>query len=247
MDIWEILGISPVEDKKLIKKAYAARSREVHPEDEPEEFMRLYEAYRMALRYAESAAYQPDSDDSFVLSGEENRDSEASGSERFDQGELAACFEELKKERGEKIAFFLESWKVVKEECVNPEVRMWWKYYLRSKEFQDIQWHPGFVEFLSEDMERQLSDDYIIRQYFWDAYGFGDCGEESYMYQGDLQKLRRALYPAYERRMNTLRLQDRALAEMRMLEMEDKSRRVLFWIVCLLVLLFVLYNLRFFY
>lgn len=98
MDIWEILGISPVKDKRLIKKAYAARSREIHPEEQPEEFMRLYEAYRMAL------------------------------------------------------------------------------------------------------------------------------------------------YPAYERRMNTWRLQDRALREMQLIEREDKSRRVIFWIVCLLVLLFALYG-----
>ena len=91
-------------------------------------------------------------------------------------------------------------------------------------------------------MERQLSDDYVIRQYFWDAYGFGDDGEENYMYQGSLQKLRMALYPAYERRMNTWRLQDRALREMQLIEREDKSRRVIFWIVCLLVLLFALYG-----
>ena len=242
MDIWEILGISPVKDKRLIKKAYAARSREIHPEEQPEEFMRLYEAYRMALRYVESAAHHKDSHDSFRWSGEEDRERESSGGERFDQGELAACCEELREERGKKVTFFLESWKMVKEECVNPEVRMWWKYYLRSKEFQEIQWHPGFVEFLSEDMERQLSDDYVIRQYFWDAYGFGDDGEENYMYQGSLQKLRMALYPAYERRMNTWRLQDRALREMQLIEREDKSRRVIFWIVCLLVLLFALYG-----
>lgn len=53
MDIWKILGISRTADKKTIKRAYAAKTREIHPEEKPEEFKVLHEAYQAALEYAE--------------------------------------------------------------------------------------------------------------------------------------------------------------------------------------------------
>ncbi|MDD6808398.1 MAG: J domain-containing protein [Oscillospiraceae bacterium] len=52
MNYWEILGIERTNDKKTIKRAYAKKSREVHPEEHPEEFKRLHEAYEYALEYA---------------------------------------------------------------------------------------------------------------------------------------------------------------------------------------------------
>ena len=52
MNIWQILGIEPTKDVAAIKRCYAARSREVHPEDSPEEFRLLYESYLAALDYA---------------------------------------------------------------------------------------------------------------------------------------------------------------------------------------------------
>ena len=40
MNIWKILGIEPTTDKKAIRKAYAAKTKVIHPEDAPEEFKR---------------------------------------------------------------------------------------------------------------------------------------------------------------------------------------------------------------
>jgi len=52
MDIWKILGIENTNDINIIKKAYAARSKEVHPEEHPKEFRMLHDAYKMALKLA---------------------------------------------------------------------------------------------------------------------------------------------------------------------------------------------------
>ena len=52
MSIWSVLGIEPTGDVPAIKRAYAARSREVHPEDSPEDFRILHEAYLAALAFA---------------------------------------------------------------------------------------------------------------------------------------------------------------------------------------------------
>lgn len=50
-DIWEILGIQPVKDPKAVKRAYAKKCRTCHPEEAPEEFDRLHQAYEAALAY----------------------------------------------------------------------------------------------------------------------------------------------------------------------------------------------------
>ena len=56
MNIWELLDIAPTTDKKAIRRAYAARSKVFHPEERPEEFRQLYEAYQAALTYARLAS-----------------------------------------------------------------------------------------------------------------------------------------------------------------------------------------------
>ncbi|MDO5448329.1 MAG: J domain-containing protein [Clostridia bacterium] len=56
MNCWEILGIEPTDNLRDIKRAYAAKSREVHPEEHPEEFKALHEAYELALALAKRQA-----------------------------------------------------------------------------------------------------------------------------------------------------------------------------------------------
>lgn len=62
-DIWSILEIKATDDKKAIRKAFAAQSRLHHPEEEPEYFAALNQAYKAALDYAaggENAAVPTD-------------------------------------------------------------------------------------------------------------------------------------------------------------------------------------------
>ncbi len=51
MDIWNVLGIEPTEDKSVIKKAYLAKLKITHPEEKPEEFAILKEAYDLAQQF----------------------------------------------------------------------------------------------------------------------------------------------------------------------------------------------------
>ena len=51
--IWEILGIGPTREKRVIRHAYARKCRECHLEDYPEEFQLLHQAYEQALIYAD--------------------------------------------------------------------------------------------------------------------------------------------------------------------------------------------------
>ncbi len=62
--IWNILGISPTNDKKAITSAYRNRLMQVHPEEKPEEFKALRSAYEQALAQADSAAQPQTADES---------------------------------------------------------------------------------------------------------------------------------------------------------------------------------------
>ena len=53
-EAFKILEIEPMSDKKKIKVAYSKMLKEYHPEDFPEMFMKINEAYEKALGYAEN-------------------------------------------------------------------------------------------------------------------------------------------------------------------------------------------------
>lgn len=55
MNIWRVLGLEPTRDLGAIRRAYARAARQYHPEEQPEEFQRVHEAYQQALRYARTA------------------------------------------------------------------------------------------------------------------------------------------------------------------------------------------------
>lgn len=52
MWFWEVLGIEPTKDKTAIKRAYTKLARKTNPEDDPEGYSRLHDAYRAALDHA---------------------------------------------------------------------------------------------------------------------------------------------------------------------------------------------------
>lgn len=59
MNCWDILGIKPTDNLREIKRAYATKSREVHPEEHPEEFSKLHEAYEQATNFAKNKVVLP--------------------------------------------------------------------------------------------------------------------------------------------------------------------------------------------
>lgn len=76
MNKWEILGIEPTHDVKLIRRRYAELVRLYHPEDQPEIYQQIVEAYQSALREARSKKAR-----------QESGRSEASSTQQFNEQE----------------------------------------------------------------------------------------------------------------------------------------------------------------
>ncbi len=60
--VWGVLGIEATNDERAIRKAYLARLPEVHPEEDPQGFKALREAYETALDMAQQGCAQDHSE-----------------------------------------------------------------------------------------------------------------------------------------------------------------------------------------
>jgi uncharacterized membrane protein YhaH (DUF805 family) len=52
---WKVLGLEPSSDLRVIKRAYSQRLKCIHPEDDPEGFMQLRQAYEQACNMAKAS------------------------------------------------------------------------------------------------------------------------------------------------------------------------------------------------
>lgn len=73
MNCFEVLGIEETGEVKKIKRAYAAKTREFHPEEYPEEFKMLHDAYEEALFRARQEKVQAQEENTAIPPYEEER------------------------------------------------------------------------------------------------------------------------------------------------------------------------------
>ena len=82
VEMWKVLGIEPTKDEQEIVNAYRTKVVTVNPEDDQDGFMRLREAFEMAMNFAREDDIQ---------------DGDAEGSEKLKEEMNNKYFEELNK------------------------------------------------------------------------------------------------------------------------------------------------------
>lgn len=150
--IWTALGMDPTKDVSAIKRAYAEKAKVCHPEEDPEGFLHLRQAYQAALAYAEGGEETP-------LSGPEAAEPEdegwtlADGPAVIDEGPnpfvdhpAAAAFRDLYTGKRRR----------------DPQA---WMDYFTSGDFLDAAWERRFAGLLLEEVTR-LEEEYPIHKEF---------------------------------------------------------------------------------
>ncbi|NGO00231.1 J domain-containing protein [Grimontia sp. S25] len=101
MNMWATLDLEPTQDESVIKKAYRVKLRQHHPEDDPEGFKRVREAYENILQWLKGGA-----DDN----GETNRESAPENPETATEHPHISALKALLQDASKRME--LTSWKV---------------------------------------------------------------------------------------------------------------------------------------
>ena len=157
-DIWSILGLDPTQDVSAIKRAYALKSRTCHPEEDPEGFLRLRQAYQAALDYAEgrgnaSPEAEGPSNDPGAGEPEDEGWSLTEKPPLWDEGPNPYADHPAAKA-------FLELY--TGKQRKNPQA---WMDYFTSGDFLDVAWERRFAGLLLEEVLR-LEGEYPIPREF---------------------------------------------------------------------------------
>ena len=155
--IWTALGLEPTKDVSAIKRAYAEKAKTCHPEEDPEGFLQLRQAYQAALAWAENGETPPVAGpEAFSPERTEPEDEGWSLSEKpafWDEGPnpfaehpAAVAFRELYTGKRRK----------------DPKA---WMDYFTSGDFLDVAWERRFAGLLLEEVTR-LEGEYPIPREF---------------------------------------------------------------------------------
>ena len=156
--IWTILGLDPTQDVSAIKRAYALRSRTCHPEEDPEGFLQLRQAYQAALDYAEGReTASPEAEEAPI-----EPDAEAPEDEGWSLSEKPALWDEGPNPYTDHPAAkaFLELYTGKRRKDSQA-----WMNYFTSGDFLDVAWERRFAGLLLEEVLR-LEGEYPIPREF---------------------------------------------------------------------------------
>ena len=142
--IWTALGLEPTKDVSAIKRAYAEKAKTCHPEEDPEGFLQLRQAYQAALAWAEKGETPPAAGPEEVTPEKSPPEDEGwsltekpalwdEGPNPFAEHPAAVAFRELYTGKRRK----------------DPKA---WMDYFTSGDFLDVAWERRFAGLLLEEV-----------------------------------------------------------------------------------------------
>ncbi len=208
--IWDVLGIHPTNNTDEIKKAYSKLAKQFNPEEYPDEFSRIHDAFKEAMKFARcrnNAVVLPDrpqNDSDQKLSIKENIRSENKSTEK---PEYIFCFNDIFNENKEDKNIFSfvddicssakvsENKKNVKAEDVLDEMRKIikdadlynsiyvWKSLFSNKEVKKILQDPQYFKSVDSVIERVRFNKQVADEL---KESFGNGAKIVYNYEYDV-------------------------------------------------------------
>lgn len=170
--MWEILGIEPTHSKREIQRAYAAQARLCHPEEDPERFAELKDAYREALQCARNEMPEPEKEKGHVPGRPEEDPSVPSLLSRLDRAEQEKIRASRKQGALRRLTELLEDSREGKRQEA-------WREYFLSEDFLKEQYEEEFGKGLRQCVdawkEERPEESDFLRAFMTElaiAYGF---------------------------------------------------------------------------
>ena len=144
--IWTTLGLEPTSDSSAIKRAYAEKAKTCHPEEDPEGFLQLRQAYQAALAWAEKGETPP------AAGPEEVRpERPAPEDEGWSLDEKPALWDEGPNPFADHPAARAFRELYTGKRRKDPKA---WMDYFTSGDFLDVAWERRFAGLLLEEVTR---------------------------------------------------------------------------------------------
>jgi|GEM_PF-2177433 len=171
MDFWHILKIDPTNNISEIKKAYAKQLRLHHPEDDPEGYQKLREAYESALKYVKSEK-EP-------LKSIRKENSEVC-KEDILENQLQVDFLEKTSTFEDNVNNFISRVKILYDDFFSRIDVENWRGILNS----EVMWYMGDKKLLNDSMIEFLMGNHYLPQSVWKLLdeNFNWSQQKKYLY-----------------------------------------------------------------
>lgn len=198
-EMWELLETEPTSDKKLIKQAYARAVKKYHPEENPEEFQKVYAAYKQAMAAASGKPVSHQAEDALnlvyqlILRGqpeqetrqevrqeEKKEEQEKPPREQgttFRNGEeeqIQELFREMKNQHERKFFIFRQKWQWYLKNREKEDAEKEMREYIKTSWFQDIMEEPAVLTQLAVGFDRCQNCGGLLKEDIWELYSLGN-------------------------------------------------------------------------
>lgn len=179
--IWETLGIAPTSDKRAIRAAYSALAKQCHPEEDPQGFKLLHEAYQEVMAYTGKAEKTANMENTADFSEEKNfpkeknffkeKKEEINGEDRIvakkeiqEKEQSPSLLDRLARAKEEEIAESMRSGALMKFSAILNDPKKFrkaeaWKAFFLSEDFLKEQYKESFADGMMRILEDFHTED----------------------------------------------------------------------------------------
>lgn len=210
-NFWEVLGIEPTKDLQHIKQAYAILAKKYHPEQYPEEFLKLRNAYEAAIEYASSEKelfyINDEYEQKYIVEEQKNFEEEIYKEEftefkkQYDYWDLSKLNDKNDIDYNVAYSKFLDLYK--NKKC--QDAKQWYTYFT-SYEFLEVWREKEFTRYMLQTVYENIEKLPINKVFFKCLNAVYGCVVYNDYYFDEVQFKRNILFDGFVNIEKILRL-----------------------------------------